>query len=404
MRKILAIAWNDIQIEFSSRWTLVFFLLLPLVFTWIVGTALSEPSGQPANLDSRAPVLLVDRDEGTFSAQLIQTISISTTIRPVVQPSEAALEQFKNRQALALLTIPTGFSQSLLDGQPSALDLQLSSRSTETAGIEQALRAAVREVSASAAIAIQSTRLAESRQPFDSQRARQAYMQDSLNAARLALASPPVKAETISGSTSVDRIIPTGFAQSSPGQLVTWVLITLIGGAEVFVDERLSGTLRRLLVTPSRKGTLIAGKITGRLILGLIQMALLIGFGILALKVRWGQSLAALAVMMVAFGLAGTALGVMLGAFARTRSQASGLTVLFSMLLASLGGAWWPMEITPPLYQKLVQILPSTWAMKGLVDVSVRGYGVAQILPEAGVLLAFAAVFFFIGVRRLRFE
>jgi ABC-2 type transport system permease protein len=94
----------------------------------------------------------------------------------------------------------------------------------------------------------------------------------------------------------------------------------------------------------------------------------------------------------------------MLGTFARTRSQAGGLSVLFSMLLASLGGAWWPLEVTPPLYQAVVKVLPSTWAMIGFTDIITRRGGVAEILPEAGILLLFAALFFIIGLWRLRFE
>jgi ABC-2 type transport system permease protein len=120
--------------------------------------------------------------------------------------------------------------------------------------------------------------------------------------------------------------------------------------------------------------------------------------------VDWGNSPAAIIILLVAFGLAGTALGVMLGAFARTRSQAGGMSVLFSMLLASLGGAWWPLEVTPPLYQTVVKVLPSTWAMIGFTDIVTRRGGVADILPEAGILLAFALVFFVVGLKKLRFE
>jgi hypothetical protein len=42
--------------------------------------------------------------------------------------------------------------------------------------------------------------------------------------------------------------------------------------------------------------------------------------------------------------------------------------------------------------------------MKGFSDGMVRGQGVSGILPEAGILLAFAGLFFIIGVWRLRFE
>jgi ABC-2 type transport system permease protein len=42
--------------------------------------------------------------------------------------------------------------------------------------------------------------------------------------------------------------------------------------------------------------------------------------------------------------------------------------------------------------------------MQGLLDLVARGRGLVDILPEAGVLLGFAAVFFVIGVWRFRYE
>ncbi len=77
---------------------------------------------------------------------------------------------------------------------------------------------------------------------------------------------------------------------------------------------------------------------------------------------------------------------------------------MFSMVLAALGGAWWPLEITPAGYQAAVQILPTTWAMRGFTDVIVRGQGVAEIGLEAAVLCTFAVVFFVVGVARFRYE
>jgi len=52
----------------------------------------------------------------------------------------------------------------------------------------------------------------------------------------------------------------------------------------------------------------------------------------------------------------------------------------------------------------MVKILPTTWAMQGMLDLVVRGQNLVQILPEAGVLLGFAAVFFTIGVVRFKYE
>ncbi len=41
-----------------------------------------------------------------------------------------------------------------------------------------------------------------------------------------------------------------------------------------------------------------------------------------------------------------------------------------------------------------MKILPTTWAMQGMLDLVLRGGGLVEILPEAGVLLVFAVVFF----------
>jgi ABC-2 type transport system permease protein len=94
----------------------------------------------------------------------------------------------------------------------------------------------------------------------------------------------------------------------------------------------------------------------------------------------------------------------MLGTFARTMSQAGGLSILFAMSFAALGGCWWPLEITPPIYQTLVKVLPSTWAMQGLTDIIVYGKGLSEIWINAAVLLIFAAIYFSVGVRRMRMD
>jgi ABC-2 type transport system permease protein len=270
--------------------------------------------------------------------------------------------------------------------------------------VDQALLAsAIGPVSNAIGAARLSLAEAERIHPFANDTARRTFFDEAFTLALEALRNPPVRVET-TGSEKVNAQIAQGFEQTSPGQLVTWVLITLVGAAEVVVNERLGGTLRRLLTTPTSQATILAGKIAGRLTLGILQMALLIGFGALALGVNWGRSLPALVLVVLAFALSAVAFGVLLGTLAKTRSQASGLTILFSMLPAALGGAWWPIEVTPKVYQAVVQALPTTWAMKGFSDVIIRGEGIGGVLPETAILLGFALLFFALGIRRFRFE
>jgi len=409
MRKIWNLALNDVRVHFSTPVTLVFFLVLPLVFTTVIGSAMSNLYGEnDQGTDTRFPVLVVDLDNSVLSSELGEALAASSVIRPVLKPEDKALTLFEDGQAPALLTIPSGFGSAVLSGQQAELRLLKSRADNRVLAVEQAIQAAATEMGDALAAALVSLAEADRQQPagFKSAEDRQAYFEQGLSMAQELLDDPPARVQVVQAAQSAGTTgeIASGFEQSSAGQLVTWTLITLLGASQIFVNERLGGTLRRLVVTPSSKATILAGKISGRLGMGIVQMIILIGFGALFFGVNWGQSPVALAMTVFAFALAAVAMGVMLGTLVKTGSQASGLTTLFAMLMAALGGAWWPLEVTPALYQTVVKVLPTTWAMMAFNDIIVRGMGVADVWPKVLVLLGFAVLFFFIGIWRFRFE
>ncbi len=236
--------------------------------------------------------------------------------------------------------------------------------------------------------------------PFADEAARAAFFADTLAAAGAEAAPPPrVAFTTAAGGVAYDPR-----AQASAGQLITWVLVPLLGASGLFALERVLGTLRRLLVTPARKSTFLLGAIGGQYLIALVQMALLVLFGVLVMRVPWGRDPVALIAILAAFGLASVALGTALGTFVRTESQASNLSILLGMGLALLGGCWWPLEAFPTAMQSIVRVLPTTWAMRALTDITMRGQGLSDILPAVGVLLGFAVVFFAVGLWRFRYE
>lgn len=403
MGKILQIAWNDIRIEFSEKATLVFFLILPIVFTVILGAGVRNGSDSDDSVDRRYVVLVVDEDQSGLSARFRSLLEASHVVRPDYRETGEAIELFEGERAAGLLTLPTGFEEGLLSNRQVDIHLVKASQNNQAYAVEEALQAAVTQMGSAVAAAQASLDASGQFERMEGPAAQRAYLLAGLDAALDLLAEPPVRVET-TAAEEVDLDIATGFQQSSSGQLVTWTLITMLGASEVFVNERLGGTLKRLLITPTRRSTIFLGKVAGRLSLGLFQMALLISFGMLVLGVEWGRSPAALILVMVSFALAAVGLGTLLATFSKSRGQASGLTILFSMLLAALGGAWWPLEITPPAYQQAVIVLPTTWAMQGFNDVIVRGLGVSSVLPVAGTLLLFALVFFAVGLWRLNLE
>ena len=396
MKKILAIILKDTLVRFASPSEWLFFILLPILFTVILGSA----TGSFA--DSRIKLPVVDQAKSSLSTQLIAALDQSSSVHVVPEELDKAQSDFNSRRNSAVLILPANFSQTTaaqdlsvkMLQQPNNMDALIS---------EQAVQAALGRISSLSEIARQSTAAAEKITPFASPAARQAYYLAALKQAQTALETAPTRLAITQGNTK-DQVQFDPRANSSAGQLITWVFIPLINLSGMFAYERQQGTLRRLLTTPTRKATFLIGTISGQVLTALVQMALLIGFGILVLHVNWGHAPLALAIMMLCSALAAGALGTMLGTFVKTEGQAGGISVMLGMSMALLGGCWYPLELFPLAVRNAVKVLPTTWSMQGLLDILLRGGSVSAILPEAGVLLGFAALFFGIGILRFRYE
>jgi ABC-2 type transport system permease protein len=398
MKKIWNIIWKDTILRFSSRSELLFFLILPIVFTFILAGGTGTQAG-----DNRIRLLVVDQAQSALSTRIVSELEKSATVRPDLMTLDKAESEFDARNASALLVIPPDCdSQTLATGQ-IALELRQLPNDLNAQAAQRAVQAVLYRLGSAVSIARDAVTQAETVRPFASDADRQAYFDSALASAQTLMAAAPNRVEVVLGGT-VDPIHYDPRANSSAGQMITWVFIPLIGLSSIFAFERQRGTLRRLLTTPTGKGTYLLGTILGNVLWALVQMTLLVAFGALVMKVHWADNPPALAIMMTASALAAAALGTMLATFVKTEGQASGLSIMLGMVMALLGGCWYPIELFPAAVQNIVKVLPTTWAMQGMLDILLRGQGVMGILPVAGVLLGFAAVFFSIGVLRFRYE
>lgn len=396
MKKIFAIAWKDAIIRFASPSELLFFIVLPLVFTFLL-------AGGTRDEDPRVDLLVVDEANTAVSQQIITELENSTAVRPEAVTQEEAQKRFDQRSAEVVLIIPAGMDLESLQRGPAEVELLQQPNNLNATIAERALWTAIRRVSSSISAAQNAVRHRESLQPFASEAEKQTYFATSLKTAQSIQQDAPERVTVIEGNTE-DQVDYDPRANTSAGQLITWVFIPLFAISALFAYERQQGTLRRLLTTPASKATFLLGTIIGQVGIALVQMLLLVGFGILVMKLNWGRDPLALFVMLLASALAAAAFGTTLGTFIKTEGQAGGLSTMFGMVFALMGGCWYPLELFPPAIQNIVKILPTTWAMQGMLDLVLRGGGLQDILPEAAVLLGFAAIFFSVGVWRFRYE
>jgi ABC-2 type transport system permease protein len=154
---------------------------------------------------------------------------------------------------------------------------------------------------------------------------------------------------------------------------------------------------------PVSRAALIGGKVLARFALGLIQFLVVILVGAV-LGMDFGSDPIALVSLIGAYTLAVTALSFAVGTRIQNPAQASGLALLFSLTLAPLGGAWWPIQITPPFMQTLGRLSPVAWLMDGSATLIYDGGRIADIWLPLVVLLALAVVAFLIAIPRFHYQ
>jgi len=96
------------------------------------------------------------------------------------------------------------------------------------------------------------------------------------------------------------------------------------------------------------------------------------------------------------------AFSVMLATLVKTDRSAAAIAVLVSLVLAPLGGCWWPLFITPRWMQFLAKFTPHGWANTGFNKLMLFGADAGSVMWEMLALLGFAVVFGIIAIINFR--
>ena len=414
MRNAWLIARLDLLVFLRSRGNLLQLVLIPVILTLVLGYALGGDGGGPM----RIRLDLLDEDRSARSAQLAAALLAQGPVLrlcPVAGedcegPMEAspsltsALQRVSQGAADALLHIPPGFGAALAAQQQTTLPLYTAAAAMpQTDPAWNAVQAALQRVNGVTAAAVTGAELHAALALAQEGRADYVLAVQSRAADAWAEHDSLVRV-TQTAATASESTIPGGFTQSVPGMATFYVLFSVMGGGiSVLIRERREGTLARMATLPLRRSEIIGGKILARFITGILQFLIVFAVGV-ATGLDFGRSPLALVLLMCSYTLAITALGLLLGSRMKNEEQAALLTAMLAMVLAALGGAWWPLSIAPQFMQTLGRLTPVAWAMDGFQQLISRGGGLEDVLLHLVILSGFALVFFMLGLRNFRFR
>jgi ABC-type multidrug transport system permease subunit len=376
MRRIVHIGHNELRIFLKNRTAYLWLFAMPLAFVVLMGLAVRDPGG-PSN--RRPPVILENRDSGFLGDFLVEELCAQGLSR--VDPA-------KGEKAGRGIRIPADFTRRVFAKQ--ATDVEFFT--VEGSNAADALLIEARLVRA--LVAVNSHLLEASSAPG-------AAFPPSLEALRAVRRKP--NSVTLDAKFAGRKPVPTGLSFSLPGNLVMFLMLNLLlfGGATV-AATRQSGALRRLMTLPVRRAELIAGQIYGLVMLGAVQIGFLLLVGRFVFHVNLGANLPAVALVLIVFAWVAASLGVLVGSVLDAPEQITAVCLLASLLMAAIGGCWWPLEVAPQALKTAAYFVPTGWALDALHRLISFGGGLGDVVKPLVVLIGFCVAANLAAVRFFR--
>ncbi|MCZ2857355.1 ABC transporter permease [Blastococcus sp. VKM Ac-2987] len=172
-------------------------------------------------------------------------------------------------------------------------------------------------------------------------------------------------------------------------------------GATIRISfDRASGWLRQLRVTPVPQTEVFAVDVVVGVLLTLpsLLVVALVGRFVSGVQLDPGTWLALVAALW-AGSSAFVALGILVG-LALDEKAAGGAIGILGVVLAALGGLWWPVEMLPGAMRGLAYTLPSYWYAELGRGVVSGGWAIAAVLVLAAYTAGFGALAVLVARRR----
>jgi ABC-2 type transport system permease protein len=398
---------KDLKVFATDRLALFFFILFPFIFVVIFNFMMTGVGSE----DERLSLHIVTREPpGGISYQVIS--AMETKDVTLLQPGEPviiwdkdytqAFQAVEDKKLAGFLAFPIDFTRGVMMGYGTHMEVVVDPTASST-------QAALNGLASSIASQLGKQQLA-------SNIAISLIVEESLvsgNISGLGIeiqrivatpASPSSQPPAISFITenvgAVEADNPANWV--IPGYFVMFTFFAAAQSSAYIVRERQNNTLERLLASNATKESILGGAFAGAAVKGLIQIVVFWGVGVLAFKIDMGLSPLAVVLLSVLMVLVSASFAIMLATLTRTERSTSTLGVLVSLVLAPLGGCWWPLFITPQWMQFVAKLIPHGWATAGFNEVMVFGADFNAVIPNILALSGFAVLFGVIAIAHFR--
>jgi len=412
MSRLWLMVRKDLLRQLRSPMSMLFALSFPVVFSALI--ALAFGGGGGGSGIPKVALLVEDLDDSMLSQLLLSATDNEQMAQyfDVRHVGSEGIELIERGKASALLRIPEGFGQDLLNGTPLTFELVRN----PAQGILPEIAEQSMTVLSDFLVASRVLRepLGEISTYLDSEDGPSAEQVSSLSL-KIYSAIEGVEKLAIPPAITLDSVQLVEDGDEEPEQRSTAALIFLIvlPGISVWalfllgdiamrdiLTEAQAGTLRRQLAGPLAPREIILAKALFTAMVATISLVLLasIGWFVSGASV----SLPAFAVLSLAVILAVTGWAAVVYGGAANERQGATISSVLLLIFAFIGGSFLQIDTLPAVVRKFSPISPFYWGTTGYQELLQDGAGLVDVLPNVGVLGTLGVVLLSAGAFLMR--
>lgn len=359
--KLLLVTFYKLKMMLSDKVFFTAMIIIPLFITIATGYALRH---EKLNI---IPLALVDEDGTDDSLTLISRLTKKEGFSINITTGKKASDMLKNNKVEAIFIINAGFKEKISRGDSGQLISMAKSPSSVAASYVQEIFAGevMRFIANSTAVDWVKKAYTENKKKFDENVAAEVIKYCDSQWEPRPLMTVIYKELDGSEAVNVKRVIMPAATATSAGIIVVFIMFYILFSSGWLVEERINGTLKRLVSGSRALWMSFAGNICALAISGLLQIVL---FSIVN-RLVFDVDLFPSGMSYIVFGaylLSVISISMFISSILKTPAQLQAGAPVFALLTGFAGGCFWNFVDISKQARQLSMLTPQGWALEGV--------------------------------------
>ncbi|WP_432362869.1 ABC transporter permease [Sporosarcina sp. UB5] len=393
--KSLLVAGKDVKILLKDRRALLMLIVMPIILTAILGSALKGVMGGGGMPETVLGVY--SNDENAWATSILRSLDDEALAITVERASsEKQLHEWMGKGQVDVgVLIPSTWGD--VSYKERAVILSDTGHESEATIIQQIFNTYAETANAIAfsteLLMTEGASYAAAGEKIDMQ-----ALHNGLASSMQSIVNEPRDYVLV---TSVGEKPVSAMQYYAAAMAAMFLLFNAMTGGKSFHRERQTETMARLMMTPTSFRSILVGKFIGTFLFAFFQFTVFMAVTHYLLKVDWGANSLQTFFLAFCYCIAVSGLSMVMAVFTTDEKMADVVGSMGVQVLALLGGSMLPLSVFPGVLRNIALFTPNSWALTGFTSI-MSGAAWADLWMPAGTLLLIGGLAVLIGSFRLR--